>query len=75
MFIYVCYTKVLNSAILCCIMNLLEMPKFRRCLPNSNLALLEIKNLGGSKMTKYEKFSLAISLALLILSLLSYLKM
>ena len=35
----------------------------------------EIIDMGGSKMTKYEKNSLAISLALLILSLLSYLKM
>ena len=35
----------------------------------------EIIDMGGSKMTKYEKISLAISIALLILSLLSYLKM
>ena len=35
----------------------------------------EIIDMGGSKMTKYEKISLAISIALLILSLLSYFKM
>ena len=42
--------------------------------PNSSRKA-EIHDLGGSKMTKYEIISLAISLALLILSLLSYLKM
>ena len=42
--------------------------------PNS-ISKAEINDLGGSKMTKYEIISLAISLALLILSLLSYLKM
>ena len=52
------------------------MPKFQAVsLPNSNPVLLEIIDEGGSKMTKYEKISLAISVALLILSLLSYLKM
>ena len=52
------------------------MPKFRRfSLQSSNPVLLEIIDEGGSKMTKYEKISLAISVALLILSLLSYLKM
>ena len=35
----------------------------------------EIIDMGGSKMTKYEKISLAISIALLILSMLSYFKM
>ena len=35
----------------------------------------EIIDMGGSKMTKYEKISLAINLALLILSLLAYIKM
>jgi hypothetical protein len=51
------------------------MPKFQAASPHSNPALLEIIEKGGSKMTKYEIISLAISLALLILSLLSYLKM
>ena len=41
--------------------------------PESDLS--EINDKGGSKMTKYEKISLAISLALLILSLLAYIKM
>ena len=44
-------------------------------LPSSNPVVLEIVDEGGSKMTKYDKISLAINLALLILSLLAYIKM
>ena len=54
----------------------LEMPKIQAAAPKLKIwLLLEIIDMGGSKMTKYEKISLAISIALLILSLLSYLKM
>ena len=52
------------------------MPKIQAASPKLKIwLLLEIIDMGGSKMTKYEKISLAISIALLILSLLSYLKM
>ena len=30
------YTKVLRKVLLCCILNLLEMPKFRRRLPTQS---------------------------------------
>ena len=30
------YTKVLKKVLLCCILNLLEMPKFRRRLPTQS---------------------------------------
>ena len=43
------------------------MPSFRRCLPTQFSIAGKIDE-GGSKMTKYEKISLAISIALLILS-------
>ena len=44
------YTKVLKKVLLCCILNLLEMPKFRRRLSTQSV-FAEIKDLGGLLMT------------------------
>ena len=36
MVVKIYYTKVLKKVLLCCILNLLEMPKFRRRLPTQS---------------------------------------
>ena len=54
---------------------LLEIACVFGCVSWAQTSFSGIIDMGGSKMTKYEKISLAISLALLIFSLLSYFKM
>ena len=69
------YTKVLKKVLLCCILNLLEMPKFRRRLPTQS-AFAEIID-GRLVMTLELVIAVVTCVATLtstVIALLSFLK-